>query len=91
MPLLFSVLVSFCIHITTIKNRKKNSYSVAGTYDGTTWKLYVNGELKHTKTYAPPKGITNLDVNNKGYTPQWFVGRHGQRPLCTGHKHYRQR
>ncbi|MDR0522348.1 MAG: hypothetical protein LBH00_10925 [Planctomycetaceae bacterium] len=52
-------------------------YSVAGTFDGTTWKLYVNGEVRDTETYTPPNSILNLDVRGNGSTSSWFVGRHG--------------
>ncbi|MDR0521941.1 MAG: hypothetical protein LBH00_08845 [Planctomycetaceae bacterium] len=64
-------------HLAETEVSANTWYSVAGTFDGTTWKLYVNGEVRDTETYTPPQNITNLNVRNNGIGSSWYVGRHG--------------
>jgi hypothetical protein len=46
---------------------------VAGTYDGSEMKLYVNGELVGTLSAPEPDTFTNPVTMGSGYGTGWFL------------------
>jgi hypothetical protein len=53
-------------------------YDFVGTYDGTDWKIYLNGELVSTQN-DPNRDFStsNVGVDGQSMTPVWLIGAHG--------------
>ncbi|MDR1483796.1 MAG: LamG domain-containing protein, partial [Planctomycetaceae bacterium] len=50
-------------------------YDAAGTYDGTNWKLYLNGNLVATTSDANRDiGVSNTSVDGDPLNPVWLIG-----------------
>jgi hypothetical protein len=53
-------------------------YTVVGTYDGTDWKIYLNGELVSTENDLDRDlSLQNTVGDNIQYNPAWLIGQHG--------------
>jgi Concanavalin A-like lectin/glucanases superfamily len=55
-----------------------NAWShLATTYDGASWKFYVNGTLVASRAFAAPIGVSTgaLRIGGNNIWPEWFKGQ----------------